>query len=35
LIEQAFAKDSKKSVAQVLEEAGTNVSAFFRFRVGQ
>ncbi len=35
LIEQAFAKDSKKSVSQVLEEAGTNVSAFFRFRVGQ
>lgn len=35
LVEQAFAKDSKKSVAQVLEEAGTNVSAFFRFRVGQ
>ena len=35
LVEQAFAKDNKKSVAQVLSEAGTGVTAFARFRVGQ
>jgi len=35
LLEQAFAKDQKKSVQQVLNEAGTTVSAFHRFRVGQ
>lgn len=35
LLEQAFAKDNKKSVKQVLDEAGTTVSAFHRFRVGQ
>ena len=35
LVEQAFAKDQKKSVAQVLTEAGTSATAFFRFRVGQ
>ncbi len=35
LLEQAFAKDNKKSVDQVLKEAGTSVSAFARFRVGQ
>ena len=35
LLEQAFAKDQKKSVQQVLDEAGTTVSAFHRFRVGQ
>jgi elongation factor Ts len=35
LIEQAFAKDQKKSVQQVLTEAGNSVSAFYRFRVGQ
>jgi elongation factor Ts len=35
LVEQAFAKDQKKSVAQVLSEAGTSATAFFRFRVGQ
>ncbi len=35
LVEQAFAKESKKSVKQVLEEAGVQVQAFARFRVGQ
>ena len=35
LLEQAFAKDQKKSVQQVLTEAGNSVSAFYRFRVGQ
>ena len=35
LLEQAFAKDNKKSVQQVLSEAGTGVSGFARFRVGQ
>lgn len=35
LLEQAFAKDNKKSVKQVVDEAGTTVSAFHRFRVGQ
>ena len=35
LIEQAFAKDAKKSVKQILDEAGTAVKAFHRFRVGQ
>jgi elongation factor Ts len=35
LVEQAFAKDNKKSVGQVLEEAGVSVRRFARFRVGQ
>ncbi len=35
LLEQAFAKDAKKTVQQVLDEAGTAVKAFHRFRVGQ
>ncbi len=35
LIEQAFAKDAKKTVKQILDEAGTTVKAFHRFRVGQ
>ena len=35
LIEQAFAKDAKKTVKQILDEAGTVVKAFHRFRVGQ
>ena len=35
LIEQSFAKDAKKSVKQILDEAGTAVKAFNRFRVGQ
>ncbi|MEI6671538.1 MAG: translation elongation factor Ts [Actinomycetes bacterium] len=35
LIEQSFAKDAKKTVKQILDEAGTAVTAFQRFRVGQ
>lgn len=35
LLEQAFAKDAKKTVQQVLDDAKTAVSAFHRFRVGQ
>ena len=35
LIEQAFAKDAKKTVQQILDEAGTAVKKFHRFRVGQ
>ena len=35
LIEQAFAKDNKKSVKQVLDEAGVQAVRFVRFRVGQ
>jgi len=35
LLEQAFAKDAKKTVKQILDEAGTAVKAFSRFRVGQ
>jgi elongation factor Ts len=35
LLEQAFAKDAKKTVQQILDEAGTAVKAFQRFRVGQ
>jgi elongation factor Ts len=35
LLEQAFAKDAKKSVQQILDEAGTAVMKFHRFRVGQ
>jgi elongation factor Ts len=34
LLDQAFAKDQKKSVAQVLAEVGGAVTAFARFRVG-
>jgi elongation factor Ts len=34
LLEQDFAKDNKLSVAKVLENAGIQVSAFVRFRVG-
>nr|WP_210149788.1 translation elongation factor Ts [Paeniglutamicibacter terrestris] len=34
LVDQAFAKDSKKTVGKVLEEAGVNATAFSRFRVG-
>src|SRR5665648_483940 len=34
LVDQAFAKDQKKSVAQVLAEIGGTVTAFARFRVG-
>ena len=35
LIEQSVAKDAKKTVKQILDEAGTAVKAFHRFRVGQ
>ena len=35
LVEQAFAKDNKKSVKQVLDEAGVGAVRFARFRVGQ
>lgn len=34
LLDQVFAKNSKKNVGQVLEEAGTVATAFARFRVG-
>ena len=34
LVEQAFAKDPKKTVGQVLTEAGGTVTGFVRFRVG-
>ena len=34
LVEQAFAKDQKKSVRQVLAEVGGTVTGFARFRVG-
>ncbi|WP_217616035.1 translation elongation factor Ts [Cellulomonas sp. GbtcB1] len=34
LLDQPFAKDSKKSIAQVLAEVGGTVTGFVRFRVG-
>lgn len=34
LLDQAFAKDTKKSVGQVLSEVGGTVTGFARFRVG-
>ena len=34
LLEQAFAKDAKKSVQKVLDEAGAKATSFARFRVG-
>ena len=34
LLDQAFAKDNKKSVAQVAKEAGAEVTDFARFKVG-
>jgi len=34
LLDQAFAKDAKRTVKQVLTDAGTDVTAFARFRVG-
>ena len=34
VLEQAFAKDSKKSVAKVLDENGVTLKRFARFRVG-
>ena len=35
LLEQAFAKDNKKTVAKVLQEAGVEIKGFARFKVGQ
>ncbi|WP_134773687.1 translation elongation factor Ts [Ornithinimicrobium flavum] len=34
LLDQSFAKDAKKSVAQVAKEAGAEVTGFARFKVG-
>ncbi len=34
LLEQAFAKDNKKTVQKVLDEAGVTLKRFARFRVG-
>ena len=34
LLDQPFAKDNKKSVAQVAKEAGAEVTDFARFKVG-
>ncbi|WP_380168659.1 translation elongation factor Ts [Jannaschia sp. R86511] len=34
LLEQAFSKDNKKTIAKVLDEAGLTATAFARFRVG-
>ena len=34
LLEQAFAKENKKTVQQVLKEAGVNATGFARFKVG-
>ncbi len=34
LLDQAFAKDSKKSVAQVATEGGVEIASFVRFKVG-
>jgi elongation factor Ts len=34
LLDQPFAKDPKKSVAKVVDEAGTSITQFARFRVG-
>lgn len=34
VLEQAFAKDSKKSVQKVLDEAGVSLKRFARYRVG-
>ncbi|MEZ0076803.1 translation elongation factor Ts [Planotetraspora sp. GP83] len=35
LLEQAFVKDGKKTIAKVADEAGVKVLAFTRFKVGQ
>jgi elongation factor Ts len=35
LTEQAFVKDNKKSIAQILKAAGVGVKGFARFQVGQ
>jgi elongation factor Ts len=34
LLEQPFAKENKKTVQQVLKEAGINATGFARFKVG-
>ncbi|MBJ2121206.1 elongation factor Ts [Arthrobacter sp. MSA 4-2] len=34
LVDQPFSKDTKKSIAQVLSDAGVKATAFARFRVG-
>nr|KEP22433.1 hypothetical protein DA06_22640 [Georgenia sp. SUBG003] len=34
LLDQAFAKDPKKTVGKVVEEAGGTITGFVRFRVG-
>lgn len=35
LVEQAFVKDNKKTIAKLLDEAGVKVVRFARFKVGQ
>ncbi|MDX6428254.1 MAG: elongation factor Ts [Streptosporangiaceae bacterium] len=35
LLEQAFVKDGKKTIAKILDEAGVKVTRFARFKVGQ
>jgi elongation factor Ts len=35
LLEQAFVKDNKKTIAKLLDEAGVKVERFVRFKVGQ
>ena len=35
LLEQAFVKDTDKTVGQVLEESGLKVNAFTRFELGE
>ena len=35
LLEQAFVKDNKKTIAKVADEAGVEVLAFTRYKVGQ
>ena len=34
LLEQPFAKEPKKTVGKVLDEAGADATGFARFRVG-
>ena len=35
LLEQAYVRENKKSVKQILDEAGVSVEKFVRFQVGQ
>jgi elongation factor Ts len=35
LLEQAFVKDNKKSIAKFADDNGVKVQAFVRFKVGQ